>query len=260
MTAFLGWTNYAKTATFIASSEEGSLPATNVANDIGSQSVGWQTTAGTVTSITLRVTPTTSAQTWRVMGVFGTNLTAAATVKFELWNTSGPTLVYSSGNLSPIAGYQQVVAAATANKTADYMLITINDAANPDTFVNVPLVFGGPAWFPLGSVGFSSTVGRDAGVDEVVSRGGQEYPVFKWSRRRWNLTLDSMRASEVWSQGDALALYATAGSNILFAPDSASTYLQREAVFGRLKSTADVSFPYQGADRRRWSASVTERL
>ncbi len=257
MTACVAWTNYLKSAAITSTNTQPTLPATNLAGDQGSPAMGWQSV--NLPSAVITITPTVAAQRWRVMGVFRTNLTAAASVVFELWQTTVG-IVRSVTLPGPVQGYGQVVCALPADVVADFLKITITDAANPDGFMNIALAFAGPAWFPAGSTGFDSTVGRDESVNEVITRGGQEFPNLLWQRRRWNITFDSLRQSETWQQVDPLLRQAKAGSNVFFAPDVASSYLQQEATFGRLKSTADISYPYGGADRRRWQAAVTERL
>jgi hypothetical protein len=152
------------------------------------------------------------------------------------------------------------VAVLPTDTTADFLQVYIEDSGNPDNFINVPLAYAGPAWFPARSIGWSSTVGRDVSRADVITRGGQEYPSLNFRRRRWNVQLESLLTAEVWGSVDDLLLTADTGTNVLFAPDADGDYLQREAVFGRLSAMADVSFPYQSADRRRWSAQITERL
>lgn len=264
MSAVIASNSYVKTATILGLSAAPGLPAANVAGDQGSPSTGWQTAAGVVTSVgfagaLLQITPPVAALPWRAIGLFGTNLTPAATVLFQLWTTGFGSPNWSA-TVSPQAGYGQAVAIPPTDITADFLRVIINDAANPDGFINVPLCFAGPAWLPAGSTGFSSTVGRDESVAEVVTRGGQEYPTLLWQRRRWNIAFDSLRQSETWTQADPLFRTAKAGSNVFFCPDSGSANLQQEAIFGRLKGTSDISYPYGGADRRRWQATITERL
>jgi hypothetical protein len=142
----------------------------------------------------------------------------------------------------------------------DTLIFSINDAANPDGFINVPLAFAGPAWLPASGASWQSTVGRDDSVNETTSRGGQEYPVLLWQRRRWNLALDGIRGTELWADVGEIDRVSRLGGNLLFVPDQASASLQQEAIFGRLAATADVSFPYQAGDRRAWRATLTERI
>ena len=112
--------------------------------------------------------------------------------------------------VSPIPPYGQVVVVLPSDTIGSDLTISINNSANPDGFINVPLAFGGPVWFPAGA---ASSIERSAEIqiDETVTRGGQEYPVMRWQRRRWNIALDSVRGSEVWADLDTLDAAARAG-------------------------------------------------
>jgi hypothetical protein len=260
--SILGWTNYAKAATIIAGSSATNLPPTNVATDSGSSALGWQTVYGVTTiagGAVLTITPVVTHQTWDALACFKTNLTAGASVTFTLWN-SPSTIVWTTTAVGPVSGYGQVIALPPAATVADYCTIGFNDSSNTDGFINVPLVYVGSVWRPLGSVSYASTLGRDATVSEATTRGGQEYPSLFYQRRRWNVQLDAMRSSEVWTQSEVLNQYASAGSNVLFIPDITSSYINQETLFGRLKHTADVTWPYGVSGRRRWTTAITERL
>jgi hypothetical protein len=263
MSAVLGWTNLVLGATISTGSQLANMPATNVQGQHGSSSMAWQTVSGVISSsggATLTITPQVSGQTWRVFGLFGTNLTSAATVTFQLWNATGPTLVWSTAVAGPVSGYRQVVAIAPSDQSADYLTILIDDLANPDNFVNIPLVFAGPAWFPQRGISYGSTVGRAEGTLETVSRGGQEYPVPLWLQRKWMLQFEALSEAELWSNADPLVIATRNGLNIFFAPDDSSTYIAQEAIFGRLKVYSDISYPYHTVTRRRMDVTITERL
>lgn len=260
--SILAWNNYLASAVLSTGSASPGLPGENLQNDTGSPSTAWQTAAGVKTTAGgafVTAKPATTGQTWRVFGVFGTNLTAAATVTVALYNNPS-TLVWTTSASGPAAGYRQVVIVAPSDKVADYCTIAFDDVANPDGFVNVPLAFAGPAWLPLTAPSWQSKFGRDDRVDETVSRGGQEYPNMLWERRRWDIILNGVRGTEVWTDIGELDRIARRGGNNLFIPDYASSDINRESVFGRLMPTADVTFPYEAADRRSWSARITERL
>lgn len=257
--ALFAWTNYAKTATLTGSSAATYLPVSNVATDSGAASAAWQTVYGSLTSVTLTLTPTVTGKSWDVIGLFRTNLTPAASVTFTLY-TNPSTSVWTTTLSGPVAGYGQVIALPPASTIADYCIVTLNDSTCPDGFLNIPLVFAGAAWRPLASAGLASTMGRDSTVTELTSRAGQEYPALYYQRKRWNVTLDGMHTAETWASADLMNIYAAGGSNVLFVPDVNSAYYQQEGIFGRLKPTADISYPYAGADRRRWVARITERL
>jgi hypothetical protein len=266
MSAILAWTNYVKGATIATGSAATTMPGTNVAGDQGSPSAAWQTAAGVITNAAganITITPP-GIKGYSVLGMFGTNLTPAATVTFTLKRTvlTTTTTTWSAVVPGPVSGYGQVVALQPPGYAAQgsFLVIGIDDPTNPDGFINVPLIFAGPSWVPLGSTGFNSVVGRDDSTAEVVTRGGQEYPTLLWQRRRWNIEFDSVRQSETWADVDPLFRLSKAGGNVFFCPNATSANLQQEAIFGRLKGTADISYPYSGADRRRWQASITERL
>jgi len=123
----------------------------------------------------------------------------------------------------------------------------------------VPLIFAGPGWNPLGGIAYSSIPSREDNITEVVSRGGQEYPTLNWQRRVWDITMDSIRASELYTQANELDRSCRTGGNILFIPDSA-TNPYYEAIVGRCRPRSGFPYPYQAGDRRRWTATITERL
>jgi hypothetical protein len=258
----LAWRNYLTQsgATLAADSEESTLPVTNLSNDQGAASAAWQTPSGVVTSAggaKFTVTPVATGQTWRVFGLFRTNLTASAVVNFALKN--GSTTV-ASASATPIAGYGQVVAVLPADTTANYLQVSIDDPSNPDGCINVPLAYAGPAWLPATGASWQSTLDRASSVAMVVSRGGSQFPRLYWQARAWNFALDGIRALEVWPQLDSLRQSALLSFNTLFIPDITSANLQQTPVYGLLSGQTPMSFPYQAADRFRWGATITERL
>jgi hypothetical protein len=171
-------------------------------------------------------------------------------------------LTYDSGVVPAgvAAGYGQSVTAAPEDVTGRYCVLDIDDPGNPDGFLNIPLAYAGPAWQPAGNVSPATVQGRDESTAEFTSRGGQEYPVSFWQRRRADVDFQAIRNSEVWPNVDALDRVARLGGNCLFVPDPDSDDRHRASVFGRAKPRADLSY-FQGApDRRAWRVSFTERL
>ncbi len=259
--SLIAWINYSKQAVISVNSQAANLPGVNVAGDSGSPSQGWQTVSGVVTSAAgalIQIQPLVAALPWDVIGLFRTNLTQGASVTVSLY-TNPSTLVWTGTVGGPVAGYGQVIALPPAGTVADYVQIGFNDPTNPDGFINVPLVFCGAAWRPLGSASYATSTGRDATTTEATTRGGQEFPSLYYQRRRWSVSLEALRTSEVWNYGDILSSYASAGSNVLFIPDVTDGYVQQEAIFGRLTGQ-DITYPAQAADRRKWVATIKERL
>jgi len=257
-----GWLNYVTQsgAVITAGNQLATMQASNIAGQSGAPSAGWQTQNGTVTNAAganLLITAAVPAQVWGGVGVFRTNLTPQSTVTFSL--LSSGVSVWSQAVAGPVAGYQQAIA-FPPNVTADALSIGFDDPTNPSGFINVPLVYGGAIWNPATNPAWSSTFGRDDGTDIVVSRGGQETLTLRWQRRRWNIDLEGVRASEEFVDVDAIRMNCRDGRNALFVPDVASANLPMEAIFGRLVDTADISWPFAMADRRAWKATAFERI
>jgi hypothetical protein len=255
--ALIGYTNFVKSGTVTSNNAATNFPVTNLQGDSGAAADGWQTTI--LTGILLTITPALTRQTFRLLGLFRSNLTSAAVLVFSVY-TNPSTLVWTVQVGGPVNGSRQVVV-DTGGVVGDYATVSISDAGNPDGFVNVPLAFAGPAWSPLSTLSLNTSYGRDVTTDEMVSHGGQEYPVYRFQRRRWDLDMQGVRtSSELWPSLDALMRVAAPGANILVVPDNGSVDMSTEATFGRLKQTADVRYPLGTADRRSWAGQLTERV
>lgn len=272
----LAWDNCvlskgARTAVLYASSAAATLPISNLQDMTGSPSMAWQSAYGTTqygTGIGAWFgLGLGSGQPIGALALARTNLTATATVRWLLdyGTPSSPTIVslqWDSGDVANtvIPGFGQSVIIPPAGITCATVHCYINDQYNPDGFINVPLAFIGAAWQPLTNLSINTTHGRDDQTAEVVTRGGQEYPLLYWQRRRWDLDFQGIRTSEIWPYVDDLDRTARLGGNVLLVPNPASSNIGREAVLGRLKARADLGY-FQGAqDRRTWKATITERL
>ena len=174
---------------------------------------------------------------------------------------SGPTY-YDSGSLGAgvRAGFAQSVHVAPSAITGAACRFQVSDPSNPDGFINIPLLYAGPAWQPATNIAYDSTIGRDDQTDEITSRGGAEFPSVQWTRRRWDVSMQGIRSSELWAQAMELDRFARTGRNVLFVPNPASVDVGCETVYGRAKPLSDISFPFGNADRRAWRVRITERL
>jgi hypothetical protein len=259
-TLLLGWTNHAKTGALDASAAAAGLGAYQVANDQGATSTAWQTPAGdTAADITLDAG---SAVAWRVFGIFRTNLTAAATVRWRLGNdaTFATNLVDTTATAGTLAnGYGQSLHVLAAETSARYLRLDLDDPTNPQGFLNVPLLFAGPAWQPR--IQWSADAVESAAVDGNVigTRGGQVFAEIRWRRRRRSVPLPLVDRADRWPQLGALEMHAATGSNVLLVP-SPSGDLLREPVFGPADFEG-VGYAGIGAYRFRSTRfAVTERL
>jgi hypothetical protein len=255
--ALVGYTNYVKTGRVVANNAATLFPVTNLQNDSGAPADGWQTTIKA--GIALTITPSAAQQVFRLIGLFRTNITSAANLTFQVFRNPS-TVVWTTSVLGPVNGSQQVVV-DVGGVVGDYAMVFIADPGNPQPFVNVPLAFAGPVWSPLSALSYNTAYGRDVTTVELTSYGGQEYPLYRYQRRRWDLDMQGVRSSsELWQYLDALMRIAATGGNILVVPDTANGLMPSEATFGRVKQTADVKYPYGSSDRRSWTGQITERI
>jgi hypothetical protein len=175
-----------------------------------------------------------------------------------LW--SGSTAVWVGTMQGPQVGYGQSLAIMDRDYAGDYLTIEFNDVTNPDGHINVGGAFAGPAWFPQRGMTWDSSYNSDDRQDVSISRGGSEYISLLYSRRMWNLALDAVRDSEAGADLGELRRIAALGINVLFVPSVMSGDIYREAVFGTVRSTADVTFPNKIMDARAWRGQIKERL
>ena len=252
--ALLGWTNRIAAGALSAGSETTAAPVANLADDQGASA--WQT-AGALTS--WFQVDAGAPVTWRAMGIFRTNLTTAATVRWKLGTTAGAADVADSLAQSGIvAGYNQLTYEFGQDYTARYLRIEITDLANPDGFLKVGLAYGGPMFQPTRNFSYGAAIGRESEVAEVVSRGGQEFPTHNWSRRAWDLAFDFLSEDEAYQQVLELDRVARFGGNVLIIPRPGSPYQQRAALFGRLKNVAAIVVANAAVFSYRFR--LTERL
>jgi hypothetical protein len=253
--------NWARAGIVTASAEVSGLGAGNVQTDQGATSTAWQTPAGT-TSAWLQV-DAFGARSWGALGLFATNLTPDATVRWRLSDDATfAASTYDSGVLTSTvaAGYRQSVHVPTAAVTARHMRCDIADATNPEALIRVALVFAGAVRRPVRNLGYDSAVRRTADRGAVTTRGGQVFFDLRHVRRAWSVSLPSLTAAEVWPLAMEIQRAAEPGGNLLFVPFPAGADLSQEAVFGPLVEAAPVTWPAQTPVRRAWSFTIEERL
>jgi hypothetical protein len=143
---------------------------------------------------------------------------------------------------------------------ARYLRVDIADPGNPAGFIRAAQLYGGPVARPISNIGYESAFARTVDAPALTTRGGQEFPILRHTRRGWRISMPSLREAEVWPMVDALQLAAADGRNVLFIPFPAGADIQRDAVFGRLTDPAPITWPNPTPLRRAWSCTITERL
>ena len=254
-----GWNNVISSGGITTSTAIVGMDGSNLQDDQGSTASAWQTTS---TSANMTIDSGSSTTTWQTFGVFRTNMTPSMTMRARVSNDPAfGSSIYDSGTLGGLTkDFGQMIIAATSVQTGRYCRFDFSDPTNTDGFLNIPLAYAGPVWQMLTNPDFSTSFGRDDETDEITTRGGQEYPTNRYQRRRREVSLQGLRASEVWTQVDKLDRFSRTGGNVLMIPDPRGTDLQTETIFGRGKATADISWSAGASDRRSWKFRVTERL
>lgn len=196
------------------------------------------------------------------LGLYSSRLSAA---QAQALATSGSTLAgalaYDSGAVPAgvVAGFGQSVLAAAAEVSGRVAVLDLNDAANPDGFLSVPLVYAGPALQPLRNYDYSSGHGYTDQTTAKTSRAGGVTKRNDWVKRVFDLSLSGIRAAEV-PQIMALDRFGRQGGNVLLVPDPASAFRNQEALYGEFQPAGNLGYPFQTAEARSYRATITERL
>lgn len=259
--AIFGFDNWGRTGTISASASAAGLGPEQMQNQHGAVSTSWQTPSGTTTAHV--VVDAGAAVDWGAFGLFNSNLTPSATVRWRVGSDATfATSSYDSGTLSGTvaAGYRQSLHIPPTQQTARYMRVDISDASNPETRLRVAQLFAGRVVRPVRNIGFDSAFARDAEAPAVVTRGGQQFPTFRYARRSWRVALPSLDVADVWTLTQALQIAGQDGTNVLFVPFPTGANVAREAVFGIVSGASGVGWPSQSPAMRSWAATITERL
>lgn len=251
------WQNLGKLATISATSAVSGLPAENTINDIGDASTAWQTELG-VTTATITYTLATAGSTVRVVGLFRTNLTSQAQITLTINFDGGE--VYTETLAGPTVGYGQVVFILPETEYADSVEIEIVDATNPDSVLNIPLVFIGDAWLPEWSASPSSSDGWAGVANVLTTRGGQIYQTMLANPRVATFEFAAMTPADTFAAAREIGRLASLGINVLFIIDAEGDNVAQEAIFGIVSNVRPFGFLPGAVGMRTWGATVTERL
>jgi hypothetical protein len=249
-----GWENRINTGTLSASGE--ALPVTNLQLDQADAGSSWQVNA---TSGWIRI-DAGAAVTWRLFGLFRTNLTAAAQVTVRIGTTAGASdvalLAASSG---VVAGVGQWIGILPAEVSGRHCEIAIADAANPDVALRVGLAFAGPAWQPARNASFRQPHARRWQATELRARGGQSFPRVDYVERTRAIALPLVTAAEAETRLPGLVAWACQRRNVLWVPDPDTSARHADAIFG-VCDPGPIDYPARTPAFRTVDFTFTERL
>jgi hypothetical protein len=225
----------------------------------GSSATAWVTNASITSAYA--VLDAGAGALWGALGVFRTNLTASATLRWRLGDDATfATATEDSGTLSSTlaSGYAQSLYIPAAEVTARYMRLDVADATNPEGRLVIPLAFGGPVWQPAHQWSPDSAEDLQRETVTVTTRGGQEWIEQRWRRRRRIVTLPLLARADRWTELHALERAAADGGNILVVP-SPTNDLLREPIFGPVAFDG-VGYAGTGHRFRATRFTIAERL
>jgi hypothetical protein len=200
---------------------------------------------------------------WRAWGLFRTNLTLAATVRFLAANEAGfATVTYNSGWLPAeiVPGIGQALHISPADVMGQYARIDVEDPTNPDGFISVGGAYMGPIWQPRVNLSEETAIAPERVRSIVTARSGAKYVTPQHYLRGWDLAHDNLAGSDVWGEFWRLEQVAQSGENVLFVPDPASADATAEAIFGLMELTSNITFQTRTGTHRAWRGRITERL
>jgi hypothetical protein len=250
----IGYRDRVAAATVDASSELPSLPAVNLSHPFLSPQA-WRSTGN---SAWIRADLGTS-QTIGVLGLFGTSLTEAATVRVRLSanaDLSSPT--YDTG-ASPIAAgvdpnFGALIHLLPTPAAGRYLRLDLADASL--TSLQAGRLWAGTKFQPVRNMayGYKTSWLDSTRIDR--SESAQSFVELGTVQRELRVTLPAV--SEAERQGDVLALARLGrGQDVLLILDPASSNLGRDSLFGLIAE--NLSHQHTGPNRHALDLVIVER-
>lgn len=193
------------------------------------------------------------ARAVRVLALPKTNLTAAATVKWEGGTSAGANDVYNSTALavswSATTAEDRdgincaVVHVPATAKTARYWRVSIVDTANPDGYVQLARLVIAAGYQPTINMKVGAKLGlRDATVRTESDGAAAKYQV-KPVRRTMTFALPMLGQAEAFASAFKIQRQAGKSKQLFFVldPDD-TTYMHERAFLGTLEELGDLDF------------------
>lgn len=238
----LAWQNLADAALLATDSEVAAAPAANVQHEHVARK--WQTGASVKSAYLLF--DLGASETCGLLGVFGANLSASATLRLRgsvTDATATGSLAYDSGTISAgaVEGYGQALH-VFANTASRYWRLDLADATLDDN-LQVGRVFLGPKWSTTYNHSYGWQVGWLDASQVVRSWGGQSYADRKPRRRVVEFRLDYLSEAEAFESALEIAREQGVVGDVLAVPDATATYVARQAIWGQLAASEPMQNP-----------------
>jgi hypothetical protein len=253
----IAWINLADSGALSATDTTALAPVTLLQNKHVHQK--WRANASSSTITCTLESSTSSVDTIALMGLFGSGLT----IRVKLFDAA-LALVYDSGSIANAwdPNYLPFVHLLSAPIVCGTVTIFISGS---EDFVEAGRLFiGVRSQFAINFQPGWSRGWMDGSV-KTIGRSGQAFDDLRDMCRTVTLTLEHMSETERWTVIEALDIaIGTHGDFLLMTnPDSSSTTLGRDSVWGFLQDIDPVVEPVplpDGQRRYRRSISIRERL
>ncbi len=253
--AGLAWINHIDTAVLTTDSQVATLPLANVADP--HLATKWRTT----TTTAFMAADWGAVQEIGVVGLFGSNFTAAATWRIRLSAVAaGAGELLDTGVVAAgvAAGYGQAVHVLAAAVNARYLRIDLADSGLAALgYFQIGAAWAGRLWTPERNFRYGAAPGwRDPSV-KTLSRGGQAYVDLRDRIRAIEFELPALTEAELLDAAFEIDRVAGVGGNILFVPDPGAATQNRRAILGTLDAVE--AAPMIAHDRFAHRYVVAER-
>lgn len=233
-TTYLSWVNLLDAAVLSTDSAVATLPVSNLQHPHLPKK--WYSLAGVTSAYVL--VDLGAAAAVDLVGLFGSNLTAAATLRIRA-STSDVTAVsgdlYDTGVLAAMASatYGLAIHVLAAAVTARYWRIDISDASLADN-LRIGRAWLGPAWRPTDNRLYPWEIGYDDLSTVGESESGQEFVDVRPRRRVLQFGFEQSSESEMFENAFALDRVAGVTGQVVAALEPGTSLAAHKSMLGRL--------------------------
>ena len=261
MACIIGTANRVLTGSLTAGSS--ATAVTNLANQYAGVARSWSTATGVTTpagGAWMVVDSGSALTTWQAFGLFRTNLSASSVVTWAVGpNSSGASPVYSATTQQCDPAYGQVVHVAPSSVAGRYLRIEITDSAAAGNVIRAAFLYAGPVLQPAIGRDYSSAYNITSGEIVTTTRGGIEQVTETWQARTATASFSGLTEDEADALRD-LDGEARSGMNCLLVPETVSSHIHQETIFGRMQIGGTVGYAATGDRARTAKLTFSERV
>ncbi|MEX1107439.1 MAG: hypothetical protein WEC00_00880 [Dongiaceae bacterium] len=234
----IGWVNALAQAAITASSEVANLPASNLVSS-PHRADRWRSDDASDAWLAFDLGVETELG---VIGLFGSNLTAAGEWRVRVGSTPGGDDIHDTGlvNAGVSIGYGQALLLPDPAPVGRYLTIDLSDAGvSLQGYHEAGFAWAGPFWSPERNFSFGWPTGWRDPSEKTRSRGGQVWPDRLPKYRMVELRFEWLNETE--SRDGFMELQRLAGTteNVVVVPRPDRAARNKESVLGHIVTLGD---------------------